>query len=247
MPNAPDLPPPPPLTDLTTQQLTALFVDFDGTLVELAPKPDAIVVGERLAAKLTVLADSLKGRLALVSGRAIADLERHLGPLSLARAGSHGSDCRMASGTVLGAAPAGLPADVLEQVADFAAENGFDVEDKPHGAALHFRSDPALEPQGLAFAQTVAAAHALDVKRGKCVIELVERGANKGSAVAAFMAEPPFAGALPVFLGDDVTDEDGFAKCVQMGGFGILVGEPRQTAAKYRLASVAAVHHWLGL
>ena len=242
-----DLPPPPSLADLNEGSALALFLDFDGTLVELAPTPDGIDVATGLAQRLNALGETLGGRLALVSGRAIVDLEKHLGPITLAVAGSHGSDCRKAGGVPLGDPPGGLSDEVLEQIRSFAAAEGFDLEDKPHGAALHYRKDETLEPKGLTFAQDLAATHDLDVKRGKCVIELVGPGANKGAAVAAFMAETPFHGATPVFIGDDVTDEDGFVKAQEMGGFGIIVGERTGTIAKYRLASVAAVHHWLGL
>lgn len=242
-----DLSPPPSLAEFAAQGRVALFLDFDGTLVELAPTPDGIALADRLAANLSALADTLDGRLALVSGRAIVDLEKHLGPLALACAGSHGSDCRKASGETLGAAPGGLATAALAAIKAFAKDAGFDLEDKPHGAALHYRANPALEPQGLAFAEELAATHNLEVKRGKCVIEFVAPGANKGAAVAAFIDEAPFAGAIPIFIGDDVTDEDGFAMARDLGGFGIIVGERLGTVAKFRLANVAAVHHWLEL
>lgn len=241
-----ELPSPPALDSLRESGPVALFLDFDGTLVDLAPTPDGIAVPETLNAALHALGERLEGRLALVSGRAIVDIESHLGPVQLARAGSHGSDCRMADGTNLGDVPSGLSEDILAEIAQFAKEKGFAREDKPHGAALHYRSDPTLEGDGLAFANTLAAEHGLDVKRGKCVIELVGQGANKGSAVEAFMAEAPFKGATPVFIGDDVTDEDGFAAATAAGGFGILVGA-RESVAKFGLADPAAVHHWLGL
>ena len=95
--------------------------------------------------------------------------------------------------------------------------------------------------------RTIAAREGLAVKTGKCVVELVHEGADKGGAVRAFMEQPPFAGARPVFIGDDVTDEDGFAGCTQAGGFGVLVGDERETAAEFRLADVDAVYDWLEL
>ena len=198
-----------------------------------------------LVARLEALAQQHQSRLALVSGRAIVDLEKHLGPLALARAGSHGADCRLADGTVLGAAPTGLGKEALAEIAAFAEREGFRREDKPHGAALHYRHDPSLEAAGIAFADDFAARHKLVVKRGKCVIEFVAAGADKGSAVAALMAEAPFAGATPIFVGDDVTDEDGFRICAQMGGFGVLVGNREGSLARYSLASPAQVYQWL--
>jgi len=245
MPQAFQLPPPPLLADLAPSAGLAVFLDFDGTLVEIAPRPDAIEVPERLSEALARLAARLDGRLALVSGRAISDIERFTGPLTIACAGSHGADMRDAAGAPIGESPMKFSARVLGRMEEFATRSGFALEAKPHGAALHYRDDPSLEGAGLAFARDLAASQGLDIKRGKCVIELVGRGANKGSAVSAFMALAPFAGAMPVFIGDDVTDEDGFRAVSELGGCGILVGDRQPSCARYRLASPAAVHHWL--
>jgi trehalose 6-phosphate phosphatase len=241
------LPPPPPLPDLSREGPLALFLDFDGTLVDLAPTPDSISVGATLADDLASLSERLDHRLALVSGRAIPDLQRHLGPLRVARAGSHGIARELADGTLLGEVPAPLPEEATQALRDFAAAGGFALEQKPHGAALHYRSDPALEPAGLAFAHDLAGRHQLEVKRGKSVIELVRPGVSKEGAVRAFMQVAPFAGAMPIFVGDDVTDEDGFRAADALGGFGILVGDRTPTRARYQLPDTAAVHDWLGL
>lgn len=239
--------PPPRLPDLSRERPVALFLDFDGTLVDLAPTPDSISVGETLADDLATLSERLDHRLALVSGRAIPDLERHLGPLRVARAGSHGIARELADGSALGDLPVALPDDATQALRDFAAAAGFALEQKPHGAALHYRNDPTLEPAGLAFAQELAGLHQLEVKRGKSVIELVRPGVSKEGAVRAFMQVPPFAGAVPIFVGDDITDEDGFRAADDLGGFGILVGERSPTRARYQLPDTAAVHEWLGL
>jgi len=241
------LPPAPSLATLRQQQPLALFLDFDGTLVDLAPTPDSISVPEGMAGRLHQLSELLDHRVALVSGRSIVDLEKHIGAIPVAVSGSHGSDCRAADGSSIGEVPSGLPQDLLARVAQFAKERGFDLEDKPHGTALHFRSNPSLEDEGNAFADELAAQHDLDVKRGKCVIELVGQGANKGAALRNFMERQPFKGAVPVFVGDDITDEDGMQAATDLGGFGILVGDRQPTCAKYGLATPAAVHHWLGL
>jgi len=243
----PALPPPPDPASLNDAGPISLFLDFDGTLVDIAPTPDSIDVPADMAARLVALAARFKGRVALVSGRAIVDLERYLGRVTIACAGSHGSDCRGADGVSIGDVPGALPEEVIEQISAFAAANDVDREDKPHGAALHFRANPAAEDSGLAFAQELAAKHDLQVKRGKCVIELVARGADKASAVRAFMQTEPFKGSRPVFVGDDVTDEDGMRAAKEYGGFGIAVGERPSDYAKYALARPAAVHHWLEL
>lgn len=241
------LPAPPGLPDLRETGPVALFLDFDGTLVALAERPDAIRVPEELGERLCSLADRLDGRLALVSGRSLADVERHLGKVRIACAGSHGIARRLADGAAFGAEPEALPLSVGAALRAFAAEHGFMLEEKPHGAALHFREAPHLESRGLDFAEELAALHGLQMKRGKCVIELVQPGADKAGAVHAFMGQAPFLGARPVFLGDDVTDEDGFAAARDLGGFGILVGDRRPTLARYALRDDAAAREWLGL
>ncbi|QZH74615.1 MAG: trehalose-phosphatase [Erythrobacter sp.] len=245
--SANNVPPPPDLAHLLNDGPVSLFVDFDGTLVEIAPTPDGITVPPDLSQRLAALAERLQGRVALVSGRAIQDLENHLGPLAIASAGSHGSDCRSAEGVRVGSAPRALSADALTEFAEFAQSQGFAREDKPHGAALHYRGDPSLEEPGLAFAKNFAERHGLQVKRGKYVIELVGRGVGKASAVQTLMQIEPFVGSMPVFIGDDVTDEDGMRAATEMGGFGIAVGERPSENARYALDSTAAVQQWLDL
>ncbi|WP_084440128.1 trehalose-phosphatase [Erythrobacter dokdonensis] len=242
----PGLPPPPSLADLLADGPTALFLDFDGTLVEIAAGPDAIALPDGLGAGLERLARRLGGALALVSGRSVDNLSAFLGPLPLHIAGSHGGHVLTPCGnTLLEAKP--LPAPVAEALGGFAAERGLLYERKAHGGALHYRAQPELEGDAHRFANGLAAEHGLVTKSGKCVIELVRPGADKGGAVDLLSRQPPFAGARPVFIGDDVTDEDGFAACNRLGGFGIAVGERASAAARYSLASVKDVHAWLEL
>ena len=239
---------PPPLGTLAAGRPVALFLDFDGTLVDIAPTPDAIAVGEGMAARLEKLAERLEGRVALVSGRSVTDLASHLGALSLPRAGSHGVEQLRADGSLIGNPPAALPHAAHHAVRTFVDRHeGLEFEAKSHGAALHFRSATHLEGATIAFAEEIAETHDLAVKRGKCVAELVHRGADKAGAVRAFMAESEFSGAMPVFVGDDVTDEDGFRAAIELGGFGVIVGERPDTLARYRLASPEKVHEWLEL
>lgn len=238
---------PPDLADLRAQGPLALFLDFDGTLVGLAPAPDGIAVPDGLAARLEALSGQLRGALALISGRAIIDLEKHLGPLAVARAGSHGADRQAADGSAIGIAPAAFPPELTSALEALSRQSGFRLERKPHGAALHFRENPAAEAAVETIARELSAEHGFALKRGKCVVELVRPGADKGGAVRAFMAQAEFAGARPVFIGDDITDEDGFAACDDLGGFGILVGARMNTKAQFQLAEPASVHEWLGL
>lgn len=242
------LPSPPLLEELFAQGPLALFLDFDGTLVELAPTPDAIVPRAGLAGALGELSEQFGGACAIVSGRALDDIAHHLGgTLPIAGAGSHGADVRDAGGAPLGAAPGALPPAIEFAMRSFAETEGLGFEVKPHGAALHYRENPAKAEAAHAFADQLAADHGWVTQSGKCVVELVEGRADKGSAVRTFMGAEPFAGARPIFIGDDLTDEKGFADCADMGGFGILVGERANTAAQHQLPNVASVHRWLGL
>jgi len=228
-------------------EAAALFLDFDGTLVELAETPDSIRVPEALGPLLERLRKRLGGRIAIVSGRSLADLERHLPTPGIAFSGSHGLELQFANGARLPlSAPIGLD-DVSERVRRFAAEvSGLIAEEKPAGIALHYRRAPHAEQRALRFMENLAARHGFSVQRGAMVIELRPIGATKGDAIKAFMTEPLFAGARPWFVGDDLTDEHGFDAVAELGGVGVLVGPPRATAACYRLSSAAAVRDWLG-
>ena len=238
---ASQLPPPPALIEGA-----ALFLDFDGTLVELAETPDAIAVPAGLGPLLERLRRRLEGRLAIVSGRSLADLERHLPLHGIAFSGSHGLELQLANGTRLPlSVPIGLD-DVRARVESFAAATpGLLVEEKPAGIALHYRLAPEEGSRADAFIGALAKERGLEVQRGAMVVELRPTGATKGDAIKAFMTEPEFAGTRPLFMGDDLTDEHGFAAVASLGGAGILVGPPRDTAARYRLGSVAAAAGWL--
>ncbi len=237
-----ELPPPPALASL---ERPALFLDFDGTLVEIADEPDAIEVAGDLAAFLAELAERYEGAVAIVTGRARADIERHLGCVPVCLAGSHGAAIFAADGTAIGDPASAIPAAAKDEMRAFADAQSLLFEDKPHGAGLHYRARPEMVDACVAFAGDLAESHDLVVKRGKQVIELVARGADKGTAVARLLREDAFAGTTPVFLGDDITDEDGFAACARAGGFGILVGGARDTAARHCLDGVKEVRQWL--
>jgi trehalose 6-phosphate phosphatase len=235
---------PPPLDLLDG---AALFLDFDGTLVDLAATPDSIRVSPELGPLLERLRRRLDGRLAIVSGRSLADLERHVPASGIAFSGSHGVELRLAGGTALPlSVPIGLD-DVQDRVAAFAAgAEGLLVEEKPAGIALHYRLAPEWAGPAAAFMSALAAERGWAVQPGNMVVELRPTGATKGDALRAFMTEPKFAAARPVFVGDDLTDEHAFEAAAGLSGAGILVGPARRTAARYRLDSVQAVAEWLG-
>jgi trehalose 6-phosphate phosphatase len=142
----------------------------------------------------------------------------------------------------------GIPVEARKELRTFAAnETQVSLEEKTLGLAVHYRGAPHLKDDVDMAAHDVATRYGLSVKRGKAVAEIVAKDAGKDGAVRLFMAKERFAGSLPVFIGDDVTDEDGFAAAEFFGGFGIVVGDREPTAARYRLADPAAVHAWLGL
>lgn len=224
-------------------QALALFLDFDGTLVEIAETPDGIYVADDLAHRLEGLSRRLGGRLALVTGRAIADIHGHLGRATIATVGSHGAEFDAAAETVESLSESAAAA--ITALADQWPR--LLVETKPHGVAIHYRQEPGAASAVLTVMDDIAAKDGLAVRHGKMVVELGPPHANKGAAVERLMALPPYAGTTPIFVGDDVTDEDGFTAAIAAGGHGILVGDPRPTAAHYRLSGPEEVHRWLNL
>lgn len=237
------LPPPPSLSDGPDR---SLFLDFDGTLVDIAPQPDAIRLKPGLVSLIRRLADTLGGRLAIVSGRSLADLDRYLDLEGIAMAGSHGGEIREADSREASSRSEGLPTQVQEAMENAAERlGGLLLERKTYGLALHYRDRPEMEQAALQQARAIADAHALKLKRGKMVVELLPPGFDKGNAVARLMERPPFRGSRPLFVGDDVTDEDGFGAVLDYEGGGILVGTERVTKALWRLKDVAAVHAWM--
>ena len=231
---------PPPLLD----PMASLFLDFDGTLVELADRPDGVVIDAQVIDLLGVLPDRMAGRVAIVSGRSIAQIDALLGMPHLPVAGSHGAERRVSAAHDAPVRPAALDAAHAAFTGFAARDPRLVIEDKSLGTALHYRQSPDHEDAARALAQGVAATLGLVVQHGKMMVELRVPG-DKGSAITALMAEPPFAGTTPIFLGDDLTDEDGFVAVAALGGTGILVGPPRDTAATARLDGVADVRRWL--
>lgn len=227
----------------------ALFLDVDGTLVEFAPTPDAVKVGRRLVDMLARLNTALGGAVALVSGRPIAKLDELFDPLRLPAAGNHGLERRDSAGEL------SLP-DIQPRELDpvrtaferFADENaGVVVEDKGTSVALHYRLAPEIAETARRLAHSVMLdmGSGFRTQNGKMLVELRPAGTDKGDAIEAFMTEPPFAGRVPVFIGDDVTDEDGFAAVNRMGGHSVRVGETDGSVAAWRVSDIGAVLDWL--
>ena len=235
--------PPPPKLDW------AYFLDVDGTLIEIAETPDGVLVDAQLVELIEQLSRACGGALALVSGRSIANLEGMIGCRQLPMAGLHGLERRDAAGgwrtpaTALDAKEAIKTAllPVLKR------HPGLLLEDKGLTLALHYRSAPALA----AYAHRLMArlvrlgGDRLELQRGKRVVEIKPAGIDKGSAIDAYLAEPPFWARRPVFIGDDLNDEHGFAAVNRMDGISIKVGKGA-SCARFRLPDVPAVRRWLG-
>ncbi len=234
---------------LDPTQPVAIFLDFDGTLVHIVDRPDLTHVPASLLATLEDVYDALDGALALITGRPIADLDELLAPLRLPAAGVHGMEFRDSSGAVEAVAAPPLPEWARAEAGALAGlDPGLLMEDKVHGVALHFRQAPALEGRVRDAMQRIVARLGVDfvLQEGKMVVELRPACASKGTAVSRFMSQPPFAGREPVFIGDDVTDEDAFRVVNDMGGYSIKVGErAADSAARHELADVGAVRSWL--
>lgn len=235
------LPAPPVLADGV-----ALFLDMDGVLAPMAPTPDGVGPVARRTAALRAVETRLAGRVAIVSGRTLVEIDRISDTALTSASGVHGLERRLKDGSIQRQAPDPGVATALQAFRAFAAERpGVIVEDKGVSAGLHYRQAPDQTAAAKALAQRLQAETGLTLQPGHMVLELKTPGADKGTAVSAFMQDEPFKGSVPIMLGDDLTDEHGFEAAAALGGYGVLVGPERETAARYRLEDVDAVLTWL--
>ena len=236
---------PPPL--LTPD--CALFLDVDGTLVDDAPKPDDVRVDEELLQMLPRVAARLGNALALITGRSIGGVDRLFPKLRLPMAGQHGSERRTGDGTIHFNAPDPVSFASMRGLLQLLSDRhpGLFLEDKGTTLALHYREVPQLAAHVHRVVRSSVrdvGGDMFDLQPGKRMLEVRPGSRNKGTAIAEFMREPPFAGRRPVFAGDDRADEFGFAVVDRMGGWSVKVGTGR-THARYRLKDIAAVRRWL--
>lgn len=226
----------------------AYFFDIDGTLVDIAPTPWEVRLEADLLQLILRLRRATGGALALISGRSIADIDSIFHDQALPVAGQHGIERRDVNGRVTRHTfPIGALARARARLAAIASRHqGLMLEDKELSLALHYRQQPALGSYVHRLMRTIQAEIGADytVQRGKRVVELKPSGKDKGQAVYEFMAESPFNGRVPVFVGDDATDEYGFAAVNALGGYSIKVGKGR-SRAPWRLSDVEAVQTWL--
>ena len=234
--------PPPP------RAAWAYFFDIDGTLVEIAATPEMVVIHDDLPELIAALHFLTGGAVALLTGRAIADVD-HLLPLQeIPIAGQHGLEFRTKEGSIV--RPSGgeeISGAVISALEDAAARHpGLFPEFKGSSVALHYRAAPRLGPYAHRLMRALAVNHApgFVLQKGKRVIELIPEATDKGSALRRLMSTQPFTGRLAVVVGDDLTDEAAFGAVNEMGGHSIKVGGGR-TTAEFRLRDVTAVRRWL--
>jgi trehalose 6-phosphate phosphatase len=232
---------------LPSARESCLFLDVDGTLLEIAPTPDAVVVDEPLRELLRKLERRCDGALALISGRPIADLDDLFDPLFLAAAGVHGCERRDSQGHWLRPSRDDARFDEFRGhlQSALAPLDGVLVEDKHIAFALHYRQAPALQaPLRAALAKLAPLlSDSHEVIEGDEVIEIKPASHDKGTAVEAFLQEPPFAGRRPIFIGDDLTDQDGFAAVRRHHGLAIAVGS--NVNSEWHLGGPREVRQWL--
>src|SRR5512141_2733962 len=210
-------------------QSIALLLDVDGTLIDIGPSPNEVHVADDLRDSLARLSRATGGALALVSGRPIADLDALFAPLKLPAIGGHGAELRVRE-EISSMAP--LPQDLRRHLAEAATPgSGVIVEDKGYSLALHYRKAPQDEDRlrrHIAAGRAAFPGEATEVLPGKAMLEVKRPGVNKGDGVRELMRHAPFAGRMPVFIGDDVTDEAAFAALPDLGGKGFSVSRQFQ-------------------
>ena len=224
----------------------ALFLDFDGSIVDFAMTPDEIAVGPETILVLGQIFRRFRGALAIVTGRRIADVDDHLAPLKLPASGVHGLEFRSKPDELKRAPVSEELSEVRRRLAQAVPRTDrIYVEDKRGALVLHFRQHPDQEARAGRIAEHVAdGLDTLHVVKGHAILEIRQRDITKAHAVRRFMRRPPFQGRTPVFVGDDVTDEDGMREAAAEGGFGVKIG-PGNTVAAFRLPDTTAVHDWL--
>ena len=231
---------------------TALLLDVDGTLIDIAPRPDLVVVPPGLVRTLHSLRNALDGALAVISGRPVEQVDLLLDKAPQAVAGDHGGAVRHAPDQPIErpALPTPPPEWLVaaEQLA--ASHRGVLLEHKARGFVIHYRAEPALGPM-LHDAVLAILDNSEDfaLLAAHMAWEVRPRGTDKGIAVACLMERPPLHGRIPLFIGDDVTDQDAIVKARAMGGAGLLVDAAFGTAGDVRawLADAVRLGAWPAL
>ena len=225
---------------------TALFLDVDGTLLGFKERPGDVVADGGLRETLEKLRAATDGALALISGRTVEDLDRIMAPLVLSAGGTHGAEMRWPDGRceAMDAAALSQLRPLVRAFVD--ARKGLVLEDKGAALAVHFRQAPMREDEISRFLEDAVAGQGLMVQHGKMVADVKSSRGSKGKAIEMFMEAAPFAGRVPLFIGDDLTDEHGFDSVNALDGVSIKVGDENEpTIARHRLAGVSEVRTFL--
>ncbi|AJE49081.1 trehalose-phosphatase [Celeribacter indicus] len=238
----PDLPCHPPLPLAWGNH--ALFLDFDGVVAPIVSRPEDVVVAPETLRLVEALIERTEGAVAMISGRALENLRSVTGDPAVWMSGSHGLEIKRADGTVEETAPGAALTAPHDTLADFAARHDLLLERKPGALALHYRGRDDLEAACRGAVDSAAASEGLRALHGNKVSEVALAGVDKGTALRRLMEEAPFRDRIPVMIGDDVTDEDGFVAAQDLGGFGLRIGTV-ETAARYRVDRMQQAHDWL--
>lgn len=227
----------------------ALFLDMDGTLLEVAPTPKSVRMPDGLPDLLDRLGLALSGAIAIVTGRLIAEADEILAPARLAASGVHGAEMRRAPDDDIESATPALDDEVVHALYRIAARYpGVLAEPKGAGLALHYRLAPHAEFELLAAIESYLAGYSggsLSIMRGKRLYEVIPSGLSKGTALATLSELPAFRGRRPIMIGDDIGDEPAFATAEGLGGFGLRVAGEHYGAEMADFAGPKAVVAWL--
>jgi trehalose 6-phosphate phosphatase len=226
----------------------ALFLDMDGTLLDLAATPESVIIPGGLVDLLRRLANGLGGALAIVTGRRISEVDQILAPLRLAASGVHGSEMRVLASSPIKHMTADLSDDIVQSLRELAGRApGAFAEPKGSGLAIHYRRVPEAESAIAADLQQFHARNPgkFDIWPGRKVFEVIPKGYSKGTAISTLAAEAPFRGRVPIMIGDDVGDEPAFSAAERLHGFGLRVGGENFDASRSDFEDPQSVLQWL--